>query len=124
MFLLCIALLGTALCFYAMETNHDHQNQQLISLTPEQRKNMARLCGSEILIDDIQKNIALHMIADFLVIPKTLQGHTDAIRSVAIRGNKMVTGADDSIKIWDTDTGLLHCTLQETMHYPHLLFPL
>jgi hypothetical protein len=43
---------------------------------------------------------------------KTLKGHTDSVDSLAISGDKIVSGSDDNtIKIWDLNTGKLLKTL-------------
>jgi len=95
LFLLCTTLLGTAPYSYAMKTDHDNPNQELMLLSAEQRTNIARLDENKFFISDIQKNIALSMIADFLCRPKTLPERPDAVSSMI--NNMWMTESSDTI---------------------------
>ena len=47
---------------------------------------------------------------------QTLEGHPHAVPSVAVRGGKIVSGANSIIKIWDLQTGQLLQTLEGHIH--------
>src|SRR5438094_347743 len=110
-----ISILFSVICISTTQGMKRHlpkDTKSLIPLISEQRVNQVRLVDHDVLLDDIQNNIALHMIIDFLSIPKTIEGHTDTVYSVAIQDDKVVTGSiDRTAKIWDTHTGQLLHTL-------------
>ncbi len=88
------------------ESPEDRKNNELIFLTPEQRKNIACLYDNEVLIYNVQNKIALDMITDFLMKPKILLRHM-GILSVVITTNNVVTISANRAKIWDIHDGLV-----------------
>ncbi len=81
----------------------------VILFSDTQTMNPAHLDKNEIFID-IQKNVALHMIADFLATPKILTGHKAEISAMVTSGDKLITTSEEgSINIWNIHNGqLLH----------------
>jgi WD40 repeat protein len=44
---------------------------------------------------------------------RTLEGHTDSVESLAVHGDKLISGSDDcTIKVWSTDTWTCERTLE------------
>lgn len=93
--------------------NYMHDLPPLPQLDLAQIINIAPPDRNEIFIndiDDIQRNIALHMIANFLTKPKILAGHQAEINGMAVSGDKLITtSGEGSVNVWNIDTGqLLH----------------
>ena len=82
----------------------------MMSAIEPQREQLLKMFKG--LPEDPQRQVALFKIANFLLVPKTLAGHNNKISSVAIAGDKIVTGSwDNTAKIWDINTGQLLHTL-------------
>lgn len=94
--------------------NHNlNNNQNNLNILPNnnipQATDIADFNKNEIFID-IQRNVALHVIADFLATPKILNRHNKEINAMITHNDKLITASDEgSVNIWNIDTGeLLH----------------
>lgn len=96
-----------------LNNNQDTTNSNMHGLQPLPKPALTQNTISdrnEIFVCDIQKNIALHMIADFLATPKILKGHQAEINAMAVNDDKLITASEEgSINVWNIHNGqLLH----------------
>jgi len=105
----------------SLDRSKDRSLYELRRTGPEQHKEekVSQICFEKWLPKELQQQIvssfyeaiSFHDVIKFLGLqPITLVGHTRAVTSVAIAGDKVVTGSyDNTAKIWDINTGqLLH----------------
>jgi len=82
----------------------------------QKEKKEFQACFEEWLPKELQKHIVSLSFSDVIeflgLYTITLEGHTDWVNSVAIAGDKVVTGSEDATaKVWDINNGQLLHTL-------------
>lgn len=69
---------------------------------------------SDLLVEAPEREAAQELPPPLQRFVGTLEGHTGQVNSVAIDGNRIVSGSDDgTVRLWNTTTGALEQTLDE-----------